>query len=347
MKLKLLILSLTIVMNTVAAQESDNDIKFRTNGLFLYKDSTKVDSDNENFSIQSLSFNVMSNIDKHFFALASAELTSSYSNVTLKRTEEVGVREAVIMTRNIKYSQLMFGKFYQGFSFLNKLRPEYRPFVFQTTIQEKNFGEHGLNQEGFSYQYELPSSGYRYIQFQMFNPQNSTAFGEVEEGSLGYLASFGSNITLDKNESIRYILSGTVADKQRTNAGTLYAGAELFYIKANPLAYADTNGHLVHFNYIYTARQKVENGYYNSVSIYYKTNIKRHIYALGYEGIGVFKSNGASTNVVSAQYAYRFSKKTKIRFQYKLEDEKYSKKDNQFGLQMNFSLGDDTAYMSY
>lgn len=346
MKLKILILSALVCMSAFA-EKTEDKVKFRTNGLFLYKDSSKVDSNDENFSIQSLSFNVMSNIDENFFALASAELTSSYSTETLKRTEEVGVREAVIMTTSIKYSQLMFGKFYQGFSFLNKLRPEYRPFVFQTTIQETNFGEHGLNQEGFSYQYELPSSGYRYIQFQMFNPQNSVAFGEVEDGSLGYLASFGSNITLSKNESIRYIISGTVADKQRTNAGTLYAGAELFYIKSNPLAYSDSNGHIIHFNYIYTARQKVDKGYFNSVSVYYKTNIKKHIYALGYEGIGILRDNGVNTNVVSAQYAYRFSKKVKVRLQYKLEDEKYSKKDNQFGLQMNFSLGDETAYMSY
>jgi hypothetical protein len=323
-----------------------SEFKHRTNGLFLFKRSSDQNAD-DTFSIQSLSYAAKSNIDDTFMAYATVEFNTEYNDFTDEREVKTNITEAFVKTRDLEYSEFMFGKFYQGFSFLNKLRPEYRPFIFQTTIQELNFGEKGLNQEGVSFEYKLPTPGYSYLQVQIFNPQNPVAFKDAKKDSLGYLLAFGANAKLDENESLRSVFSATVADKENASGGTMYLGGELMYIKANPLAYMKSNGYMLLFNYIYTARQLVDSGYYNSASLIYKMNIKNHIYALGYENLGFANNDDLETHVGSIQYAYRFSKKVKLRFQYKGQKEKYKDVLSQVGVQMNFSFGDEFDYISY
>lgn len=122
----------------------------------------------EGFAFNYAELSIGASVDNYFDLNAIFHLTE----------DDFEVEEAFATTRSLPYHlQLKLGKFKSDFGYLNKQHHHNYNFYDMPLVYSSLLGDHGLTEEGFQFQYVVPSEQYIMVGLEAFKGENESSFG--------------------------------------------------------------------------------------------------------------------------------------------------------------------------
>ncbi len=199
------------------------------NGLFLgayVSDREKEEELSTGMRVQEVEIRLSSFIDPH----VRADLLFA-----VEGTEGIEIEEGYVTTVGLPGNLgLKGGKIFGEFGKHNLLHTHLFPFVDNPLVNERIFGEEGLNDVGLSLSYLFPVSWYSELTLQFLNGDNEEIFNSPDDNDLAYLGHFKN--FWDLSESSTLEIGGSYAGGSNDSKKGLsqVVGADL-RIKWKPL----------------------------------------------------------------------------------------------------------------
>jgi hypothetical protein len=177
--MKLLMLLFFICSSAFAQEWTSRGSAFNpdigVNALFLYQHSNQENQIN-GFSFEEMELQFTADVDPYL----RAQLILSVERQEEGQTYGVDPEEAYAQTINIRNTTFQFGKYYFNFGKHNLLHPHNFPMIDLPLINQRLFGEDGLNLPAFGVSYLFPTPWYFEILADYGQGKNEELFKDFE-----------------------------------------------------------------------------------------------------------------------------------------------------------------------
>lgn len=122
----------------------------------------------DGFNFNYAELHIGASVDNYFDLSAIFHITE----------DDIEVEEAFVVTRSLPYHlQLKLGKFKSDFGYLNNKHQHNYNFYEMPLVYSAILGDHGLTEEGFQFQYVVPSEQYIMIGIEALKGENERSYG--------------------------------------------------------------------------------------------------------------------------------------------------------------------------